>query len=152
MVTSSATTPEQYLSELADDRRDVMLSLYEKINQALPDGYKSVMCYGMLSWVVPLEKTGPTYNGQPMAIISLASQKRNISLYLTPFYIDPVFKEKILTGYESISVKPNVGKSCIRFTKPDRIPLDLILQELAIWTPDYFIEKAEWARNNASCD
>ena len=50
---SKATTPEQYLSELPEDRKDAMLKLRKAIKDNLPKGFEEVMSYGMLGYVVP---------------------------------------------------------------------------------------------------
>ena len=52
---SKATTPEQYLSELPEDRRIVMEKLRSVASKKLPKGFNEVMSYGMLGYVVPHE-------------------------------------------------------------------------------------------------
>jgi hypothetical protein len=39
------------------------------------------MLYGMIAWYVPYETFPNTYNGQPLGLASLASQKQYISLH-----------------------------------------------------------------------
>jgi hypothetical protein len=46
------------------------------------------MRYGMIGWYVPLERFPDTYNGQPLALAGLASQKSYVSLYLNSVYGD----------------------------------------------------------------
>ena len=50
---SKATTPEQYIAELPDDRREAMSKLREITLQNLPKGFEEQMSYGMLGYVVP---------------------------------------------------------------------------------------------------
>jgi len=52
---SKATTPDQYLAELPEDRRIAMEKLRNIALKNLPKGFKEVMSYGMLGYVVPHE-------------------------------------------------------------------------------------------------
>lgn len=151
LVTSNAKSPEQYLSELPDGRREMITELFEKIESVIPDGYMTTMGYGMLTWSIPLHVTGPTYNGEPMALLSLANQKRHMSLYFYPKYVDPSVEEEILNGFEKINKKPNMGKSCIRFTKNSNIPVDLILEIISRWDVETYIRKSDYAREHGVC-
>lgn len=54
MVTSAATTVDDYLAALPDDRRAAITSVRDTVNASLPPGYEEVMQYGMISWIVPL--------------------------------------------------------------------------------------------------
>ena len=47
------------------------------------------MQYGMIGWFVPLERFPDTYNGQPLGLAGIASQKQYMSLYLNTVYGDP---------------------------------------------------------------
>ena len=147
MVSSQAATPEQYLAELEERRVGPMTALFEAISEAMPE-WTPVMAYGMLSWSAP----HPEGEDEPLIAVSLASQKRHMSLYLMPMYIDPAVKEVVLTGYERLGVKPNMGKSCLRFTRTDRMPLNEVLDVLRNCTPSAYLAKSRWAQDNLSCD
>ena len=54
---SKATTPEQYLAELPEDRREAMSKLREITLQNLPKGFEEQISYGMLGYVVPVSYT-----------------------------------------------------------------------------------------------
>ena len=47
------------------------------VDANLPDGFEERMQYGMISRIVPLERYPETYNGQALAVASLANQKRH---------------------------------------------------------------------------
>jgi hypothetical protein len=55
----------------------------------LPSGFEEGVLYGMISWFIPAERHGHSYNGQPLMIAALASQKNHLALYLTGVYSDP---------------------------------------------------------------
>ena len=73
MVRSTATTVDEYLAELPDDRRDAIEEVRETILEHLPDGFVETMNWGMITYEVPLETFPDTYNGQPLMYAALAS-------------------------------------------------------------------------------
>ena len=83
MVSSHATTVEQYLVEISDDRRGDVEAVRELVLANLPDGYVETMRWGMITYEVPLETYPDTYNGKPLMFVALAAQKRHLALYLT---------------------------------------------------------------------
>ena len=62
---SKALTPEQYLAELPEDRRIAMEKLRKVILKNLPKGYKEIMYYGMIGYVVPHEMYPNGYHCDP---------------------------------------------------------------------------------------
>ena len=151
MVSSDASTTEQYLSELPDGRREQVISLFEQLSEVIPEGYNCEMGYGMSVWNVPMELTGPTYNGEPTMLMALANQKRHMSLYFMPAYSHPEDLQIIQDGYARLGVKPNMGKSCIRFTKLEKIPVKEILEIAATYDIESYLAMLKEARENGTC-
>ncbi len=61
--------------------------------------------------------------------IAVASQKGHVSLYHMGIYAEPSLMAWFVDAYPShCKTKLNMGKSCIRFTNPNRIPFDLIAE------------------------
>ena len=86
---SKATTPEQYLSELTEDRKPIITKLRQVILDNLPDGFKEEMSYGMLGYVVPHTIYPDGYHCDPkcpLPFINLASQKAHIGFYHMGIY------------------------------------------------------------------
>ncbi len=121
---SDADTVEGYLADLPDDRRAAISTLRELILANLPEGYDEMMLYGMISYVIPLADYPDTYNGQPIAYLSLASQKRHMALYLNGVYGDR--DADFRARYEATGRKLDMGKSCLRFGKLE----DLLAEEI----------------------
>lgn len=146
MVQSKAATPEEYLDELDPDRRAVVGAIRQLVNDHLPHGYVEVMRWGMISWEVPLEDFPDTYNGQPLAYLGLASQKRHVSLYLMGLYADGGHAERFEHRFAASGKTLDMGKSCLRFRTLDDLPLDLISETVAATTVDDYIARYEAAR------
>ena len=145
MVSSDAPSVEEYLAELPEDRRQAISRVREVILANLPEGFEETMQYGMPSYIVPFERYPTTYNGQPLAVASLASQKNYMSLYLMSVYgeRDQQFREE----YERTGKRLDMGKSCVRFRSVDDLPLDLIARTIAATSVDDFIRTYEASRS-----
>ena len=151
MVSSRATTVADYLAELPPDRRAEIERVRDLINQALPDGYREGIGYGMIGWVIPLERYPDTYNKQPLAYAGLAAQKNYNSLYLNCVYASKERTERLKKAFAVAGKKLDMGKSCIRFKKVDDLALEAIREEIASTTPDEYIRIYEEARASGTC-
>jgi uncharacterized protein YdhG (YjbR/CyaY superfamily) len=137
-------TVDIYLKSLPQERREIIAELRKVILENLPEGYQEGMEYGMIAYYIPLSKYPETYNGQPLGYISIASNKNYISLYLMGIYGEGEAEFK--RAYKKTGKKLDMGKSCVRFTKLEDLPLELIAQTVAKYTPEQFIELYERSR------
>jgi uncharacterized protein YdhG (YjbR/CyaY superfamily) len=137
-------TVAQYLAELPDDRREAIATVRATILANLPDGMEDAVEWGMLTYQVPMERSGPTYNGKPLMYAALASHKRHMALYLTDVYID----EARLERYRSTGKRLDMGKSCVRFRSLDDLPLDLVGETIRATTVDDFLARAARSRRS----
>lgn len=146
MAKSNATTVEEYLAELPDERREVVATLRDLILENLPEGYQESINVGMISYEVPLERFRNTYNKQPLQYAALASQKNHVSLYLTSLYADPERVKAFEEGFAAAGKKLDMGKSCVRFQKLEDLPLELIADTIASTSADEYVAMYESAR------
>ena len=146
MVSSAATTVDQYLAELPPERREVVEKVRKRVAKALPKGYVECMTFGMIGWVVPLSRYPNTYNKQPIGTAALAAQKNGYSLYVTGCYMDPKRDEQIRSAHAKAGKKLDMGKSCIRFKTIDAIELDAICDAIASISVDELIALYEKSR------
>jgi uncharacterized protein YdhG (YjbR/CyaY superfamily) len=140
---STATTPEEYIAELSQDRKQAMTELRSVIIKNLPKGFLEVMSYGMLSYVVPKSLYPNGYHcdtKQPLPFMSIASQKNFVAVYHMGIYADEGLLNWFKTEYAKYSkTKLDMGKSCIRFKKADQIPFQLIGALASKMTPQEWI-------------
>jgi Domain of unknown function (DU1801) len=146
LVRSEAQTVDEYIESLPEDRREAIAAVRAAVLAHLPDGYEEGMQYGMIGWYIPLEDYPDTYNGEPLAIAALASQKRHMSLYLNCVYSDEGEKRRFEERWAETGKKLDMGKSCVRFKELDDLPLDVVGEAVARVTPEDFIESYERAR------
>jgi hypothetical protein len=149
LATSTAATPDEYVASLPEDRQEIVGAIRDVIRRNLPDGYAEGMAFGMIGWYVPLERFGNTYNGQPLGLVGLASQKEYVSLYLNSVYGDRAteawFRERWAASGKSL----NMGKSCVRFRRLEDVPLDVIGETIARADLDAYLAHYEAARGSA---
>lgn len=132
-MTSKATTPQEYINQLPEDRKKPIEDLRNVVLTNLPKGFKEGMLYGMLGYYVPKSQYEPGYHvGKeftPLPFINIASQKNYIALYHSGIYAHPPLHDWFAQEYPKHSkYKLDMGKSCIRFKKVDDIPLELIAE------------------------
>ncbi|HSC54063.1 MAG TPA: DUF1801 domain-containing protein [Phnomibacter sp.] len=129
-MTSNATTPEQYFKELPADRREAVEKLHSVILKNMPKGFETTMNYGMLGYIVPHTIYPAGYHcdpKSPLPFAGLASQKNSINFYHMAIYSSKALYDWFVAEFPKHSTaKLDMGKSCVRFKKPEHIPYKLI--------------------------
>lgn len=144
---SKATSIEEFVDELAADRKQAISALREVILKNIPAGFKETMSYGMIGYVVPHSLFPKGYHCNPklpLPFINLNSQKGFIAIYHMGIYADPALLNWFVEEYpKHTSAKLDMGKSCIRFKKIDQIPYALIGELASKMTVENWIEAYE---------
>ena len=146
MVRSAAATVEEYVQELAPDRREDVQAVRELVLDNLPPGYVETMNWGMITYEIPLDRYPDTYNGQPLMYAALASQKRYMSLYLMCVYSHQESRIWFEERFKASGKKLDMGKSCVRFRRVEDLPLDLIAETIAGTSVEDYIRFYEASR------
>ncbi len=146
MVSSRAKTVNQYIDELPVERKEIVKKLRSSIRKNLPSGYKEVMEFGMICYVIPLEKYPNTYNKKPLVYCALASQKQYVSLYLSCVYVDKKTRIEFEQSYQKSDKKLNAGASCIRFKTMQEIPFEVVNKAIRKFSVKQFIDIYEKSR------
>ena len=140
---SKAPTPDAYMAEIPEERQKAFNKLRSVIKKNLPKGFSETMGYGMMGWVVPHSKYPAGYHcnpKDPLPFIGIASQKNFIAIYHMGVYANPALLKWFTTAHAKASPKKlDMGKSCIRYKKPDDIPYELIGELASKMTPDEWI-------------
>ena len=148
-MTSTATTVEQYIAELPEERKIPITELRKVIKKNLPKGFKEGMGYGMIGYVVPHSIYPSGYHCTPelpLPFLSIASQKNFIAVYHMCVYSDPKLHKWFTDEYAKLKLgKLDMGKSCIRFKNMEKIPYNLIGELSSKVTVEEWIEIYEKA-------
>lgn len=127
-----ATSPDDYIGQVPEDRKLVMEQIRQALLDNLPEGFQEGISYGMIAYFVPHTIYPDGYHCDPkvpLPFINLASQKNHIALYHLGIYADPDLLAWFTEEYPKHSTrKLDMGKSCIRWKKPEHIPIGLIAE------------------------
>lgn len=144
---SKATTVEDYINELPKERQEAITKLRKEIKKNLPKGFSEGMGYGGMGYCVPHSLYPAGYHCDPklpLPFMGIASQKNFIAVYHMGVYCDPKLLKWFTDEYAKAGAgKLDMGKSCIRFKKPENIPYKLIGELASKITPQQWIEAYE---------
>jgi hypothetical protein len=150
---SQAKTVDQYVAELPPERQAIVEQLRKTFKRQLPKGFEEVMSYGMIGWVVPHKLYPAGYHCDsklPLPFLALASQKHFIAVYHMGMYADAALLDWFMRAHAKASPKKlDIGKSCIRYKKPEDMPVALLGELAARLSPKQWIELYEAKVKNA---
>lgn len=142
---ASASTVDEYLEAMPDDRRALVEEIRTTVNAWRPPQLVETVHYGMLGWAVPHALYPAGYHCNPaqgVPYASLASQKQKVSLYLFCAYVDLGVAEAFEARYGAwLGRKPDMGASCVRFRRAAEVPHALIAEVLRELTLERFLER-----------
>ncbi len=148
----NATSPEDYISQVPEERQDILKKLRKVIKQNLPKGFEEGIQYGMIGYYVPHSMYPDGYHctpSEPLPFMSFASQKNSVNLYHMGIYAKPELHDWFVNEYpKHCKRKLDMGKSCMRFKKLDEIPFDLIAELTTKMSVDEWIQIYEDAYKN----
>lgn len=146
---SEAKTVDGYIAELPPERQAALGRLRAEVTRNLPAGFVEQMQWGMVGYVVPHALYPAGYHtdpAQPLPFLALASQKSHIAVYHMGIYADAKLLDWFTAEHAKASPrKLDMGKSCIRYRKPEDIPFELIGRLAGKVTPKQWI--ASYERN-----
>lgn len=122
-------TFDEYIATVPEERRDAFSKLVHTIRENIDPKFSEAYLYGMTGWVISKDVYPAGYHvdpSLPISFLGLANQKHYIALYHMGLYADPDLLKWFTEEYAKTGEKLDMGKSCIRFKKMDRIPYALI--------------------------
>jgi hypothetical protein len=142
-----AGSADEYVVMIPEDRQAAIQKLRKIIKKNLPKGFQEVTGYGMIGYAVPHSKYPAGYHcnpKDPLPFMGIASQKNFIAVYSMAIYSNPALLKWFTAAHARASAKKlDMGKSCIRYKKPEDIPYDLIGELASKITPDEWIAMYE---------
>lgn len=146
-MTYEATTVEDYINQLPEDRQIAIKKLRQIILDNLPKGFEEGITYKMIGYYVPHSIYPNGYHCDPklpLPFINVASQKNFIALYHMGIYAKQELLNWFIAEYpKHCKYKLDMGKSCIRFKKLNAIPYDLIAELVQKMTTEEWITTYE---------
>jgi len=139
---SEAASVAEYLDALPTDRQAPIAAVRDLVLRHLPPGYVEAMHWGMIAYEVPMEVSGPTYNGQPLLYAALGNQKHYMALYLSGLKFVPGLDERFRAAWAASGKKLDLGKTCVRFCALDQLDTAAIAEILAAVPVEVFAAAA----------
>ena len=131
-MTYAANTPEEYIAQIPENRKQAIARLRSAVKENLPAGFEETMQYGMIGYVMPHSMYPAGYHvspKEPLPFMGIASQKNYVALYHMGLYVFPDVLEWFTAEYpKHVAAKLNMGKGCVRFKNTDVIPYGLIAE------------------------
>lgn len=147
-----ATSPEDYISQVPEERQAALNKLRKVINDNLPKDFEEGIIYKMIGYYVPHSVYPDGYHCSPetpLPFMSFASQKNSVNLYHSGIYAKKELHDWFVNEYpKHCKGKLDMGKSCVRFKKMEDIPFELIGELTRKMTCDEWIEIYESAIKN----
>lgn len=145
----TASSPEEYILKLQEPARSAVAALRDAVRRGIPAGFMETMQYGMITWVVPHAIYPAGYRANPkdpLPFLSIAAQKNHIALYHMGLYAFPEHLAWFEDAYRRAGAgRLDMGKSCVRFAREDRIPFGLIEELAGRISVDAYIRKVSEA-------
>ena len=146
-MTNSDTNPiDTYIATYPKETQILLEQVRATIRNAAPEAQET-MSYGMIGYVVPHSLYPGGYHCDPklpLPFVSIAAQKNFIALYHMGIYANPELLNWFVSEYPKYSsAKLDMGKSCIRFKKPEHIPYPLIAELMQRMNVDQWVEVYE---------
>lgn len=125
-------TVQSYIDNIEIAKKDAFSKLRETISHNIPAGFNEEISYGMIGYVVPHSVYPSGYHCDPklpLPFLAIAAQKNFIALYHMGIYAEPALMSWFVSEFpKHVKAKLDMGKSCIRFKKPEEIPFELIAE------------------------
>ncbi len=145
---SKATTVDEYLASLPEDRRAAIAAVRKVFSDNLDSGYEEGMQYGMIGYYVPHRIFPDGYHcdpKQPLPFAALGSQKNYMSIHLMCIYggsdgetpAAKWFRE----AWAKSGKKLDMGKACVRFKKLEDFALDVVGEAIRRMPMKAYVER-----------
>jgi len=142
-----ALSVSSYLEYFEISKKEAFLNLRETIKNNIDSTFNEEINYGMIGYVVPHEVYPSGYHCDPklpLPFLAIAAQKNFIALYHMGIYMEPTLLDWFVAEFPKHSKsKLDMGKSCIRFKKPQDIPFELIAELIKKMTANDWIKLYE---------
>lgn len=148
---SNASTVDDYIAALPEERRHIVATVRKVIFDNLDSAYSESMQYGMIGYAVPHSVFPAGYHcnpKQPLPFAGIASQKNYVSVYLMGVYVGCIgdaegseaqwFREAWAASGKK---KLDMGKACVRFKKLEDAALDVIGESIRRMPAQHYIER-----------
>jgi hypothetical protein len=145
-VKAAELSVQEWLASVPPERKAAINAVRKAVNKRLPKGYKEIVDWGMLAWVVPLATLPDTHNGRPLVLAALGAHRKLMTIYLMSIYSDTGIRKDFVTAYKQSGKKLDMGGCCVHFKRLEDMPLDLVEKTIARVTVGPYVEQYQNTR------
>ncbi len=142
----SATTIDEYLAALPEDRRAAVAAVRATILENLAEGYEEGISHDSISYYVPHSICPDGYHcdpAQPVPFADISGTHAKLRLDMFCLYVDREAKQRFVDAWKETGHKLDMGASCVRFKKLEDLALDVVGQTIASIPVTDFLERQE---------
>jgi len=139
-----ATSPEEFLESLSEERREMVDALCATIRENLNEGFEEGMQYGGIGFFVPHSIFPAGYHcdpKQPLPFLCVTNMKGHVALHAFGLYCLPGAKERFVQAFAATGKKLDMGAGCIRIKKLADLPLDVVGKMVSEIAVDEFVRQ-----------
>ncbi len=145
-MATKPTTIDEYLATVPENQLELVNALLATIRENADPAFEEGLQYGMPAFFLPHCAYPAGYHcdpKQPLPFASVAARKGSVSLYLFCMYCDEDEVVRFREDWKATGNRLDMGKSCIRVKKLERVPLDVVGATVARITAKKFIAAYE---------
>ena len=143
----AANTVDEYIEAVPEERQEVLRRMLALLREHLPEGFEERLGYGMPAFVGPHHLYPAGYHcdpSLPLPFVSFANQKNFVALHHMGLYASEEDMAWFKGRWDAKAHgKLDMGKSCIRFKNPSKIPWALLEDLAQHVTPEQWIARYE---------
>jgi hypothetical protein len=136
-----------YINSLENDKKSWFIQVFSEIKKLMPLEIEEGFQYGMPSFYVSFKTYPKGYHvGEniPLPFIALAYQKHYLAVYFMPWMTELTLSHDFKTDYTiRTGKKLNAGKVCLRFRRPDDLPMEWLKKVVKSVSVKEWIERYE---------
>lgn len=137
-------TTDEYINAIEDPvRRQMVTELRDVIRANIDPRFEEGIQYRCIGWYVPHSVYPAGYHcdpKEPVPFIGLANSKSHVGLHAFCLYVDEEVTTWFSEEHKARTGKLDMGKSCVRYKKPEQIPMDLVGELAKRITLDTFLK------------
>lgn len=136
-----------YINRLEKDKKLWFIEVFNEIKNVMPLEIEEGFQYGIPSFYVNFKTYPKGYHvGEniPLPFLALAYQKHYLAVYFMPWMTELTSSHDFTTDYTARTGKKlNAGKVCLRFRRPDDLPMEWLKKVVTSVSAKEWIELYE---------
>ena len=123
-------TTDDYIAAIEDPiRREMVSQIRDVVRANLDPRFEEGIQYRCIGWYVPHSIYPAGYHcdpKEPVPFVGLANSKSHVGFHAFCMYVDEAITTWFAEEHRARTGRLDMGKSCVRYKKPEHVSLELI--------------------------